>query len=44
MSTSSRGLSRRQLLKLGGIGMASLAVPGIVMARAGKSKGAAEKS
>jgi hypothetical protein len=44
MSTTSRVISRRQLLQLGGIGMASLAVPGIVMARAGKSKGAAEKS
>jgi hypothetical protein len=40
-------ISRRRLLQLGGIGMASLAVPGIVLARADgkrKSKGAADKS
>ena len=54
MSTPSSGqwplstiISRRRLLQLGGIGMASLAVPGIVLARADgkrKSKGAADKS
>jgi hypothetical protein len=48
MRHSSVSISRRELLKLGGLGMLNLGVPGIVLARAngepGRSKGAAPKS